>query len=217
MTPREEYALKRGLMEQSGASLDPSDVRFRHPLMPVDVLWTVPHGAPGNDAVAPESGLSADEHARRLGLKSLILMSVVDRYEFVDMNRPESRSTNFRKAVRETITLRRPRFVIDVHSFPDRYDRYSGRDIVVIHTPGVTDEAFARQYATLLRLAGLKLGKPIVVEAQTQHQPVQHDIINECCELDVDKKAFALVECNESGDAALYGLVNAMAVKALIG
>lgn len=215
-TPREQFAQETTRAISLGLTLPQTDSRFRKLLGPLDVLWTVPHGAPGNDAIAPEVGLIADEASKALGLESLLLVSVCDRYTRVDMNRPESRQSEFRGAIREVLSMRHPRYLIDVHSFPNQYPKYSGRDIIVLHTPGVTDLAFARHFATLLKVAALKLGKRAVVEVQNQHQPVIHDIVKEAGEFGMSPKTYLLVEYNESGDGKLYGQMSALAIKSLV-
>jgi hypothetical protein len=131
------------------------------------------------------------------------------------MNRPASRSSPYRNAVRAAIATRTPQYLIDVHSFPDSYAAYSGRDIVILHTPGVTDRAFLERYALLLRLASINLGTPKIIEVQNQHQPVVHDIVAEARDLGMKPDKVALIEHNESGDTTAYGKMNAMAIKAL--
>lgn len=182
----------------------------------LDVLLTVPHGAPGNDPAGPPVALTIDETLTAGGVKSLILLSTCCRYTVCDMNRPEGRPSPFRTAVRDEILLRKPKFLFDIHSFPDSYEIYRGRDVVLIHTPGVTDRKFLERYALLFKIAAAKLGKNLVCEVQGQHQPVIHDIITEARELGMKADAVSLIENNESSDPDLLGRCHALVVKSLL-
>lgn len=212
MTPRQEYEVALAQVRKLGCTLPEDDERYRHSLKPHDVLFTVPHGAPGNDVVAAETALSAYEQSRARGLDAHILISACCRYMAKDTNRPEGRDSDFRAAVRDEIRQHRPRLLVDVHSFPDNYPHYHGRDIILIHTPDVTDLSFLRRYATLLRVAALRLGRPVVAEVQFQHQPVVHDLIREAMELGMPANSVMLAEHNESGSPTFYGLLHALAV-----
>lgn len=221
---RQEYETALAEAKNLGRTLPESDHRYRRVLHSDsrDALLTVPHGAPGNDAIAPPVALATHEHGRFIGLDLGLVMSVCDRYLVVDMNRPQSRKTDFRKAVRKEIIERKPKVLIDVHSFPNKYQVYSGLDMVLIHTPGVTDEAFLKRYAALLERAAVLAGKPnFKVEVQRQHQPVIHDIIAEARELGMPADSVMLVEHNEGGpgglgNAPLYGRLHALALGALL-
>lgn len=215
LLPRQAYEAALAQVATYGTSLPGSDHRYRRMTRPRDVLLTVPHGAPGNDPIAPPTGAAIHEQCRARGVDADILMSVCDRYNVVDMNRPESRDSDFRWAVRRGIKGR-PAVLLDVHSFPDAYPRYRGRDIVLIHTPGVTDRAFLRLYGTLLKTAATAAKIPLVVEVQDQHQPVIHDIVKEARELGMPADSVMLAEHNESGSAAAYGAVHAAALRALL-
>lgn len=216
LTPRIEYEQALRLTEERGAAISRSDSRFRRMLDRLDVLLTVPHGAPGNDPAGPPVGLSIDERLTADGAKSLILLSTCCRYTVCDMNRPESRPTPFRAAVRDEILLRKPRFLFDVHSFPDSYEIYRGRDVVLIHTPGVTDRKFLDHYALLFKIAAARLGKKLACEVQGQHQPVVHDIITEARELGMKANTVALIENNESSDPDLLGRCHALVIRSLL-
>lgn len=223
LLPRQEYEAALAEAKSLGRTIPESDPRYRRVLHegPRDVVFTVPHGAPGNDAIAPPVALAAHERALEFGLDAEIILSVCDRYNIVDMNRPQSRGTDFRNAVRREILEKKPKILVDVHSFPDKYDVYKGIDIALIHTPGVTDEAFLKRYATLLKLAALTVGKKDVrVEVLRQHQPIIHDIVTEARELGMPADAVMLVEHNEGGpnglgNAPLYGRLHAMALRAM--
>jgi hypothetical protein len=216
LLPRQEYELALAEARRLGRSLRRDDPRYRRMLRRKDVLLTVPHGAPGNDAIAPPTALAAQEQCLARGVDAAILLSVCDRYNVVDMNRPQARATDFREAVRRSIRRERPHVLLDIHSYPDVYPVYTGRDIVLIHTPGDTDRSFLSLYATLLKLAAAKLEIPLVVEVQDQHQPVVHDIVKEARELGMPADSVALIEHNESGNAAAYGAVHAAALRALL-
>jgi len=224
LLPRQEYEAALAEVKSLGRTLPESDPRYRRVLRPGprDVLLTAPHGAPGNDPITPEVALATRDRSLERGLDAGLVMSVCDRYLVVDMNRPEARKSDFRRAVRKEI-LAKPKVLIDVHSFPDRYPIYKGRDMVLVHTPGVTDEAFLKRYATLLNVAALSLGKKdFRAEVQHQHQPVIHDIVKEARELGMPADSIMLVEHNEGGpgdlgNAQLYGKLHAMALGALVG
>lgn len=216
LTPRIEYEQALRLTEQRGAAISRSDSRFRRMLDRLDVLLTVPHGAPGNDPAGPPIGLTIDERLTAAGVKSLILLSTCCRYTVCDMNRPEGRPSEFRTAVREAVLLRKPRYLFDVHSFPDEYGPYRGRDVILIHTPGVTDKKFLERYALLFKIAAAKLKKNLVCEVQDQHQAVIHDIVAEARELGMAANTVALIENNESSDPDLLGRVQAMVISSLL-
>ena len=224
LLPRQEYEAALAEAKSLGKTLLESDPRYRRVLHegPRDALLTVPHGAPGNDAIAPPVAFALHEAAGAAGLDVGLVMSVCDRYNVVDMNRPESRATDFRSAVRREILEKKPKVLIDVHSFPNRYKKYEGIDIALIHTPGVTDESFLKRYAALLRLAALSSGKDVRVEVLPQHQPIIHDIVAEARELGMSADAIMLAEHNEGGpnglgNAHLYGRLHAKALKSLVG
>lgn len=216
LIPRQEYDAALAEVQRLGRALPETDDRFRDMTRPRDVLYTVPHGAPGNDAIAPEVGLAAIEQSRALGIDADILLSVCCRYTYVDMNRPWARKTNFRCEVRRKIKEDRPRLLVDVHSFPDAYPGFSGRDIVLLHTAGETDKDFLRHYADLLTKASVELGQKASVVVLDQTKPIIHDIVRESRELGMPANATMLAEHNESGNAALYGAMQARAVRALL-
>ncbi len=216
LVPRQEYDTALAEVQRLGRALPESDDRFRDMTRPRDVLYTVPHGAPGNDAIAPEVGLAALEQSRALGIDADIIMSVCCRYTFVDMNRPWSRGTDFRREIRRRIKEDKPRLLIDVHSFPDNYPGFRGRDIVLLHTSGETDKDFLRHYADLLTKASVKLGQKAWVDVQDQTKPIVHDIVRESRELGIPANATMLAEHNESGNGALYGAMQAHAVRELL-
>jgi hypothetical protein len=194
---------------------DPHDPRLRQKLRARDVLLTVPHGAPGNDAVAPEVGITAHERLRAHGSDSVLLVSRVCRYAEQDMNRPAARIHPYRQAVRVALRAK-PRFFLDVHSFPNDYEHYRGRDIILLHTPRVTDKAALEDYAVRLRKAAKQLGRLVRVEVQDQHQKVVHDLIREARELGMPADRVILAEMNESGNPALYGCLHDMAIRTLL-
>ncbi len=84
----------------------------------------------------------------------------------------------------------------------------------------MTDKKFLTRYATLLRLASLRLKTPLVIEVQDQRQPVIHDIVAEARELGMSADSVMLAEHNEGlggiAKATTYGLVHALACKALL-
>lgn len=224
LLPRQEYEAALAEARTLGKTLPQTDRRYRRVIRsgPSDVLLTVPHGAPGNDAIAPPVAFSTHDRCLERGIDAGLIVSVCDRYLIVDMNRPKSRESDFRRAVRRELG-RGTKLLVDVHSFPDRYPVYTGLDMVLIHTPGVTDKDFLRRYATLLNLAALKLGKSdFAAEVQDQHQPIVHDILLEARELGMPSDAVMLVEHNEGsdrgelGNAPLYGALHAMAIGALL-
>lgn len=216
LIPRQEYETALAEVRRLGRGLPEADRRYRHMTRPRDVLYTVPHGAPGNDAIAPEVGFAAFEQTLARGVDADIILSVCCRYGITDMNRPWSRNTNFRREVRRRIVEDKPRLVIDVHSFPDVYPGFQGRDVVLLHTKNETDKEFLRHYATLLKLASIELGQPAVIDVQDQTKPIIHDIVRESRELGIPANSTMLVEHNESGCAPLYGAMHARAVRALL-
>jgi len=100
----------------------------------LDVLITVPHGAPENDRAAPAVAKAIHEGLQDLGVASRVLISRCCRYERADMNRPESRGSQFRRRVAEVVEEERPALVLDVHSFPDDYPRFQGEDIALLRS-----------------------------------------------------------------------------------
>lgn len=195
---------------------DPHDPRLRKRLRARDVLLTVPHGAPRNDSVAPEVAVTAHDRLRGQGVDSVLLVSRICRYAESDMNRPAARQHPYRQAVR--VALREhPRCFVDVHSFPNTYEVYRGRDIVLLHTPGVTDKTALEDYASRLRFAVKQLGRKARIEVQDQHQKIVHDIIKEARELGMPADRVVLAEHNESGNPALYGCLHERAIQSLLG
>ncbi len=192
---------------------DPRDPRLRRRLVARDVLLTVPHGAPGNDVVAPDVACPLHEQLRDRGVDSLLLVSRVCRYTEGDMNRPQARRWPYRQAVRVALK-RKPRLLLDIHSFPDDYPIYTGRDMILVHTPGVTDRAAMEEFAKRLRTGAKELDREAVIEVQDQHQDVIHDIIAEAKELGLPSESIMLIECNESRSPALCA---ALIRKAVIG
>jgi len=192
---------------------DPRDPRLRRRLVARDVLLTVPHGAPGNDVVAPDVACPLHEQLRDRGIDSLLLVSRICRYSECDMNRPQARRWPYRQAVRVALK-EKPKLLIDVHSFPDDYHVYKGRDMVLVHTPGVTDKKCMEELATRLRAGAKDLNRKAWVEVQDQHQEVIHDIIAEAKELGLPSGSIMLIECNESRSPALCA---ALIRKAIVG
>ena len=193
---------------------DPRDSRLRKKLRARDVLLTVPHGAPGNDVLAPDVACPAHEQLRERGIDSLLLVSRVCRYSECDQNRPQARRWPYRQAVRVAMK-ERPRFLLDVHSFPNSYPVYKGRDLILIHTPGVTDKKAMEEFAGRLRLAASELDRKARIEVQDQHQDVIHDIVAEAREVGLPAESVMLVECNESGSPALYSALIRKAIMAM--
>ena len=128
----------------------------------LDVLLTVPHGAPGNDRGAPAVAHALHERLDTRGLKVRTLISKTCRYKAFDMNRGEARGSHFRSEVRKAIELDRPEIHIDVHSFPDQIPRFGHQDIVLLHgfehpdsDKPLQDLAALRTYAKLLCVPGV--------------------------------------------------------------
>ena len=192
---------------------DPRHPRLRRKLRARDVLLTVPHGAPGNDVVAPDVACPAHEQLRERGIDSLLLLSRICRYTECDMNRPQARRWPYRQAVRVALK-EKPRLLLDVHSFPDSYPVYKGRDMVLVHTPGVTDKKSMEEFAARMRSAAKELDRKAWIEVQDQHQDVVHDIVAEAKEIGLPSKSIMLVECNESKSPALC---SALIRKAIVG
>lgn len=196
---------------------DPRDPRLRRRLRARDVVLTVPHGAPGNDAVAPDVGCAAHQQLRQNGVDSVLLVSRICRYAECDMNRPQGRAHPYRCAVRVAMREKpAPKLLVDVHSFPDSYPLYSGRDVILIHTPGVTDRKFLEDFAAKMLDAAKELKRKVKVEVQNQHQDVIHDIVREARECGLPASSIMLVECNESGNPALYGVLLDRAIRSLL-
>lgn len=192
---------------------DPRDRRLRRKLRARDVLLTVPHGAPGNDVVAPDVACPAHEQLRERGIDSLLLLSRICRYSECDQNRPQARRWPYRQAVRVAMK-EKPRLLLDVHSFPDSYPVYKGRDMVLVHTPGVTDKKSMEEFAARMRSAAKELDRKTWIEVQDQHQDVVHDIIAEAKEIGLPSRSIMLVECNESKSPALC---SALIRRAIVG
>jgi hypothetical protein len=193
---------------------DPRHPRLRKKLRARDVLLTVPHGAPGNDVLAPDVACPAHEQLRERGIDSLLLLARICRYTECDMNRPQARRWPYRQAVRVAMK-EKPRLLLDVHSFPNAYPAYKGRDMVMIHTPGVTDKKAMEEFAGRLKAAAKEIGRKAVIEVQDQHQQVIHDIVTEAKELGLPSKSIMLVECNESGSPALYSALIRKAIMSM--
>jgi hypothetical protein len=178
----------------------------------LDVVLTVPHGAPGNDVAGPPVARSLHRRLRAAGLASLLLINRVDRLEYVDGNRRESRGTPFREAVRQVLPAR---LLIDCHSFPDTYPRYSGKDIVLLHTPGVQEVGFLDNYRELLLAAAAELGHLNEFEVVVLPHQYPDDIVEQAVELGQPKDSNMLAEHNEQGDPNLYAAIHELAVRAL--
>jgi hypothetical protein len=178
----------------------------------LDVLLTVPHGAPGNDVAAPLVGRGLHRRLRDAGFASLLLLNSVDRLDDVDGNRPEARDLPFRRSILGHVPAR---LLIDVHSFPDHADRYTGKDIVLLHTEGVQTMSFLERYADFLRAAALVLGigDHAVVEIM-EHQHTD-DVVEEAVRHGQKTDANMLAEHNEQGDCALYATMHELAVTSL--
>ena len=79
--------------------------------------------------------------------------------EVVDMNRPPSRMTAWRTALRQDMVG--DFILIDIHGFPVSSNSdycKDGCDIALLHTPNVTDKPLLEWYAEQIEDSGLKSG-----------------------------------------------------------
>lgn len=218
MTPRMTYIESVDKLNNGGGSLIRiNHPNFRFPTKRKDVLFTVPHGAPGNDALAPQAGLAAYENCQLFGVDADIVMSVCCRYTIVDQNRPQSRGSDFRTAIRRKILEEKPQFLVDVHSFTNLYKSWSPYDIILLHTPGLTDVNFLRRYASELEAAAKQLGRRCKTNVQLERPGIVHDILVEAHELGMKSNRIMLVEHNEAWSPALAGALHARALSREIG
>lgn len=177
----------------------------------IDCLLTVPHGAPGNDVAAVPVARALHQRLRAAGLASALLINRVDRLDFMDGNREESRGTPFREAIDALVPVR---LLLDMHSFPDNFPRYTGKDMVLLHTPGVQELDFLEDYAERLRVSAAVLGHgELVVEVMAHQFP--DDVVERAVALGQPSSANMLIEHNEQGDCALYACVHELAVRSL--
>jgi len=177
------------------------------------VLITVPHGAPGNDATAPAVGRAIHEELRHLGIDSRLLISRCCRYDRADMNRPEGRGAQFRRRVAEVVERDRPALLLDVHSFPNDYARFQGEDITLLRS--CQEEEFLREYARGLHETALEMMRPITVGVLPSAYP--NDVCAEAVELGHPTSALVLAEHRDGGDPELFGSVHAQVIARTLG
>lgn len=178
----------------------------------LDLLITVPHGAPGNDIGAPPVAKALDHILRQRGVSVRTLISKTCRYTMLDMNRDSARGTQFRAAVRKAIELDKPKIHIDVHSFPDQISRFGHQDIVLLHgfehpdrDKPLQDGEWLRRYAKLL------CATPNVT-ACVQPSEYPNDVCQHVVMAGQPRDRTMLAEHYDDGDPQLYAMAHADAI-----
>lgn len=184
--------------------------------MSIDVLISLPHANPAfNDVAALPIGQLLTGLLRDADYRVESYAMLLDRIH-VDANRREARGTVFRQEI-----LRRVqsgvRLLIDLHSFPavGGSGRFTGRDIVLLHTPGAQDYAFLKRYRGLLEDAATALKWPARIEIQKSERI--NDICIEAVENGQPTTANLLAEHNEAGDEIQFASLHFHAIQRLLG
>ena len=175
----------------------------------LDVLLTVPHGAPGNDLNAPPVARALAEALRSKGAQVELLISECCRYTTADMNRAEGRGSDFRNAIAEVVTDLNPQLVIDVHSYPGDIARFAGQDIVLLHTEGLQDREWLCEYAR-------ELAKTEGLNVCVQPSEYPSDLCEQVRELGVAPNRIMLAEHNNDGDPGLYAEAHARVIERML-
>lgn len=187
-----------------------------------DVVLTVPHGHADNDRAAEavaralHKALTAHDEWGK-SLETALIVNRLNR-RTKDGNRPESRGRAFRAAITEELS-KGARLMIDVHSFKPTSRRFHGKDIVLLHTPGLQSLAFLKRYAGLLRSSGVALRYP---DVRVEVEPAKYvdDVCIQAREVGVKANALMLAEHNDLDHpqlaAEVYSAMHAMAIRKLL-
>lgn len=184
-----------------------------------DVVLTVPHGHADEDRAAEPVARALYKRLAKPdeGLDVALILNRRTR-KAADGNRPESRSTKFRRAIAEELGRGPPRLLVDVHSFRPKSRRFSGRDIVLLHTPGLSSLSFLKHYAKLLRRAGRELGYDTKIEVG--RAKFTDDVCIQARELGVARDSLMLAEHNDLDHplvaGEVYGAMHYLAIKSLL-
>jgi len=176
----------------------------------IDVLLTVPHGAPGNDLNADEVGYAIHEKLLANGIKSHLLVSRCCRYESADMNREEGRGSEFRSRVADVVEHMRPQVLVDVHSFPPLIPRFRGQHVVLLRS--CQEMESVRKYAMALQEAA-----PDGVSVGVAPSEYPNDLCAEAVERGQPKSALVLVEHSYDGDPEVFAEMHIAAVRKMLG
>ncbi len=176
--------------------------------MRYDVILTVPHGGPGNDRGARPV---ASQLAKVLDADSWSVLQAVNARprRLSDMNRSGARKKAFRRAVADAVAGGCG-MLIDVHSFEPDSRRFAGKDVVLLHTPGLQDEGFYASYADCLRRDAEALGRPI--DVRVEPAKYEDDVCIQAAELGQRPDSMLLAEHDSGGPLGLYALLHALAI-----
>ncbi len=183
----------------------------------IDIMLTVPHGAPGNDALAPFIAKALHDQLKTMGLEVRTLISRTCRYTAIDMNRGDGRGSQFRSTVRKMMEETPPKLHIDVHSFPGQIPRFEHQDIVLLHgfehpdaDKPLQDGDWLREYARLLSETGS-------ITACVQPSQYPNDVSQHIVNLGMPRNRTMLAEHHNEGDPVVYAAAHARAIGEVLG
>lgn len=184
----------------------------------LDVVLAVPHGHPEEDRAALPVADRLNDLLVRAGYKTALIATKYSRKKS-DGNRPESRGRPFRKAISEELESNGgTRLFIDVHSFKPWSTRFHGKDMAILHTPGLQAAWSLYEYARILRaVAKLNSFDGFVVTVERAKRP--NDVCEQARSLGVRADSLMLIEHNDldmpKSAGHLYAPVHFEAISAL--
>lgn len=184
----------------------------------LDVVLAVPHGHPEEDRAALPVAERLNGLLEDAGYDTALIATKYSRKKS-DGNRPESRGRPFRQAISEELERAGgARLFVDVHSFKPWSKRFHGKDVSILHTPGLQNLAFLKMYARLLRASAVQHDyRGFHVTVERAQKP--NDVCEQARELGVEPDALMLVEHNDldmpKAAGALYAPIHFGAIEAL--
>jgi hypothetical protein len=125
------------------------------------IILTVPHATGENDKehtydkIAKDVAVELDKKLKEKGIEVETIIGNIERTD-IDLNRPESRDTEFRNKISNAIT--EDAFLIDVHSFPPDDPSNAPFDVVVYDIPVDRDDIYVADILFILNKVGLVAG-----------------------------------------------------------
>lgn len=173
------------------------------------ILLTVPHGSPYiNDVAAPPVAEKLSNLLTEANIWHETFINT-DPRSTVDMNRPQSRGTEYRNKIDSALRHRDVGLLLDIHSFPSETGSpFKGFDMVVLGSYEKLQESFPQMYRELLCTLYPKNG----VRVGVMKADVENDVVKRSYEFGVPA---VLIEHDECGPLGKYAYLHFLALKTM--
>ena len=178
----------------------------------MNILLTVPHGGLDgfiNDVAAIPVAKTLSSLLTEHGIAHDLLINSEPR-SMVDMNRKESRGTQYRETIDSVLREGNVDFLLDIHSYPSTVSSmFRGYDMIPLESykeQGNLPKMYAKMLMTLYPKSGLAI--------TTMKADNENDVVKRAYEFGVPA---VLVEHDECGPVTQYAYLNFLAIKSIVG